>query len=154
VSAIDRQPLLNDLNHLQDDFERGSAMYDGLELAIIQVELQPESAGAETAEAELADLGADFDSEHAMRLQAEAELAALRAQYDACQKTCLQRDALIDELDEMKARRCWTCRGHRNLTHGGHSYCTNFEVTCPMFGRMFEADGFCHRWAKREDGGS
>jgi chromosome segregation ATPase len=41
--------------------------------------------------------------------EAEDELAALRAQYDACQKTCLQRDALVDELDELKARRCETC---------------------------------------------
>jgi DNA repair exonuclease SbcCD ATPase subunit len=57
-------------------------------------------------------------------------------------------------LAEMKARRCWTCRSHVFLLHGGNAYSTMKTHACPMFGREFEADGFCHRWTARAEEGS
>jgi hypothetical protein len=59
--------------------------------------------------------------------------------------------ARIAELEEMQARRCWTCRSHVFLLHGGNAYSTMKTHACPMFGREFEADGFCHRWAARAE---
>jgi hypothetical protein len=78
-----------------------------------------------------------------------AELAALRAQYDACQKTCLQRDALIDELDEMKGRRCETCK------HTPEDLCSCEVVWVPL-GETPEYHRItaCNRWSARKDGES
>ena len=47
------------------------------------------------------------------------------------------------EIAGMKARRCWTCRYHVYLSHGGNAY---QYPECPLYGEVFEADGFCHRW--------
>jgi hypothetical protein len=79
-----------------------------------------------------------------------AELAALRAEYDACQKTCLQRDALIDELDEMKARRCETCRYWTRYTDN-RGEC---EVSVKVDNINPACTFGCVGWQAREDGES
>jgi hypothetical protein len=95
----------------------------------------------------------------------QTELAALRAQYDACQKTCLQRDALIDELDELKGRRCDTCKRWRTF----QQFDKNEQLAsgCPVsflsywdWARGRGADDYppsnfaCNRWTARQDGES
>jgi hypothetical protein len=83
---------------------------------------------------------------------------------EPCQKTCLQRDALIDELDEMKARRCETCRysfleriaGEEDTDMhgiGDKLYdCKNgvaWYSDCPGEN---PADFWCSLWSARQDG--
>jgi hypothetical protein len=76
-----------------------------------------------------------------------AELEALRTQYDACRKTCLQRDALIDELAALKGRRCFDCK--------------LFTYTdCPVWPAFHRgetvdtlpSDYHCSLWTPRKDG--
>ena len=80
----------------------------------------------------------------------EAELAALKAQVEAA---CASPAGCPEqaELAALKTRRCWTCKGHVYLSHGGNAYRNDTSITCPMFGREFEADGYCHRWAARDE---
>jgi hypothetical protein len=80
--------------------------------------------------------------------QAEAELEELKGQYDACQKTCLKRDALIDELEALKARRCETCEdGKDNHTHIPTLWCREHES------QVYPHES-CSRYISREDGES
>ena len=56
--------------------------------------------------------------------------------------------ALKAELAALRPKRCrcWTCRYHVHLSHGGNAY---QYPECPLYGEDFEADGLCHRWQAR-----
>lgn len=78
----------------------------------------------------------------------QAELAKAESLFDSLGR---QRDVYEDALAALKARRCWTCRGHAYLSHGGNAYKSDRFLACPMFGKEFWSEGFCHRWNARED---
>ena len=95
--------------------------------------------------------------------EARNELAALKAEYavvstaakELCEHVGVEDfDSLETEFDELaalKAQRCWDCRGHQYLSHGGNSYRSDHILACPMFGKLFDADHYCSRYHPREE---
>ena len=83
---------------------------------------------------------------NALEAELKTEVARKQALFEQAHERAKEAEA---KLAALKGRRCWTCRAHVYLLHGGNAYSTMKTHACPMFGKQFEADGFCHRWATR-----
>lgn len=81
--------------------------------------------------------------------EAEAAAEIMSRHRNDFYERAIAAEAKLAAAEATVERRCWTCRNHVYLSHGGNAYKSDSAVACPMFGRGFEADGFCHHWAER-----